>query len=94
MEDHFLWMQIASCGYTIIRLEEKLAFTYKPAYGWSGLSSNLWLMEKAECGNYLHLAEKGAIPRIIAILLCFYSVFKFIKRTLTVYMFLLFGSAY
>ncbi|NDH67971.1 MAG: glycosyltransferase family 2 protein [Gammaproteobacteria bacterium] len=85
MEDHLLWMQIASSGSTIIRLEAQLAFTYKPAYGWSGLSSNLWLMEKAECGNYLHLAEKGTISRHIAMLLCFFSGFKFIKRIAVVY---------
>lgn len=80
MEDHLLWMQIAASGALVLRLDAKLALTYKPAYGKSGLSSNLWLMEKAECGNYLYLAETGIIPRIGAFLLCCYSALKFIKR--------------
>ena len=84
MEDHLLWMQIAASGALVLRLDAKLALTYKPAYGKSGLSSNLWLMEKAECGNYLHLAETGTIPRIGALLLCCYSALKFIKRIVIV----------
>jgi glycosyltransferase involved in cell wall biosynthesis len=93
MEDHLLWMQIAASGAPVLRLDAKLALTYKPAYGRSGLSSNLWLMEKAECGNYLHLAQTGTIPRIGALLLCCYSALKFIKRIVIVATRRLFGSA-
>lgn len=92
MEDHLLWMQIAASGAPVLRLDAKLALTYKPAYGKSGLSSNLWLMEKAECGNYLHLAETGTIPRIGALLLCCYSALKFIKRIVIVAIRRLLGS--
>jgi glycosyltransferase involved in cell wall biosynthesis len=84
MEDHFLWMEIASSGSLILRLEITLAMTYKFPYGKSGLSSNLWLMEKAECGNYIHLAEIGTISRLSAFLLCFFSVIKFFQRILVV----------
>lgn len=84
MEDHFLWMEIASSGSLILRLEITLAMTYKFPYGKSGLSSNLWLMEKAECGNYIHLADIGTISRFSAFLLCFFSVMKFSQRILIV----------
>ncbi len=80
MEDHLLWMQIAASGALVLRLNAPLAATFKPAYGASGLSSNLWLMEKAECSNYLQLAGDGAISRLAALALCIYSVLKFLKR--------------
>lgn len=80
MEDHLLWMQIAASGAIILRLEAKLAVTFKPAYGAAGLSSNLWQMEKAECANYLQLAGDGAISYISAFALCVYSALKFLKR--------------
>ena len=84
MEDHLLWMQIAASGAPILRLDAKLALTYKPAYGASGLSSNLWRMEKAECGNYWYLAETRVISRPGAVFLCLYSALKFIKRIVMV----------
>jgi teichuronic acid biosynthesis glycosyltransferase TuaG len=80
MEDHLLWMQIAASGATVLRLNAKLAVTFKPAYGAAGLSKNLWLMEKAECGNYTHLAKSGVISRVSALALCVYSILKFFKR--------------
>lgn len=80
MEDHLLWMQIAASGALVLRLDSTLATTFKPAYGATGLSSNLWLMEKAECGNYRHLAETGAISHLGALALCVYSALKFFKR--------------
>lgn len=80
MEDHLLWMQVAASGALILRLGAKLAVTFKPAYGSAGLSSHLWMMEKAECGNYMRLAENGAIPRLAALALCVYSALKFLKR--------------
>ncbi len=80
MEDHLLWMQIAASGALVLRLDAKLAVTFKPAYGATGLSSNLWQMEKAECANYLQLAGDGAISYISAFALCVYSALKFLKR--------------
>lgn len=80
MEDHLLWMQIAGSGAPIMRLNATLTTTFKPAYGAAGLSGNLWLMEKAECGNYMYLAETGAISRLGALALCVYSALKFFKR--------------
>lgn len=80
MEDHLLWMQIAASGALVLRLDAKLAVTFKPAYGAAGLSSNLWRMEKAECGNYMRLGKSGAISRLAALALCVYSSLKFLKR--------------
>ena len=84
MEDHLLWMQIATRGATVLRLGAELAVTFKPAYGASGLSSNLWQMEKAECGNYIFLAQSGTITRYSALALCAFSALKFLKRLIVV----------
>jgi glycosyltransferase involved in cell wall biosynthesis len=80
MEDHLLWMQIAASGALVLRLEAQLAITFKPAYGASGLSNDLWLMEKSEYFNYRHLAEIGAISHFSAFAMCVYSTLKFLKR--------------
>ncbi len=84
MEDHLLWMQIAASGALVLRLEAQLALTFKPAYGASGLSNDLWLMEKSEYSNYRHLAETGVISRFSAIVMCAYSTLKFLKRMVVV----------
>jgi teichuronic acid biosynthesis glycosyltransferase TuaG len=84
MEDHLLWMQVAARGHLLLRLDECLVTTFKPAYGAGGLSGSLWKMEKAECGNYLLLAAEGAISWPTALALCIYSGLKFLKRVAVV----------
>ncbi len=84
MEDHLLWLQIAASGAKVLKLQAVLAFTFKPAYGQSGLSGNLWLMEKAECSNYIIMAKSGSISLLAAITLCIYSILKYCKRVLVV----------
>jgi glycosyltransferase involved in cell wall biosynthesis len=82
MEDHLLWMQIAASGAKVIRLDAVLAFTFKPAYGDTGLSAALWAMEKAECNNYLELHRQRRLAAWAAWTLCCYSMMKFLKRLL------------
>lgn len=82
MEDHLLWLEIASSGAPVARLNETLAFVYKPQFGASGLSANLADMEKAELGNYRLLKERGAISATAMRILQGYSLAKFARRLL------------
>lgn len=87
MEDHRLWLEIASEGLPVVRLNVELAAVYKPMYGASGLSSNMWAMEKAEIKNYQYLYQQKKISFWSQIILLFFSVAKYIRRLLVVYFF-------
>jgi glycosyltransferase involved in cell wall biosynthesis len=82
MEDHLLWLEIASSHAGVARLNETLAFVYKRPFGASGLSANLAAMEKAELSNYRLLREKGAISTAAMWVLQGYSLAKFPRRLL------------
>ena len=84
VDDHLLWLQIVCGGLRFVRLSAKLAYTYKAPYGESGLSSQLWKMEKAELENYWILRRGGCIGTIATIGLSVYSLVKFLRRLLTV----------
>lgn len=87
MEDHRLWLEIVSSKHSVVKLNIDLAAVYKPMYGVSGLSSNLWLMEKAELSNYLYLYENYKISLLHFGFLQGFSLVKFVKRLLVVYIF-------
>ncbi|HMH18375.1 MAG TPA: glycosyltransferase family 2 protein [Burkholderiales bacterium] len=82
MEDHLLWLEIASDGARTVRLNEVLVFTYKAPVGYSGLSAQRWKMRRAELSNfwYLHRTERlGLVPTIT---LCAYSLMKHVRSAL------------
>lgn len=80
VDDHLLWLQIVCAGHVLVRLSAKLAFTYKRPYGESGLSSQLWQMEKAELQNYWILRHERCIGTPSALALGAYSLAKFLRR--------------
>jgi glycosyltransferase involved in cell wall biosynthesis len=82
MEDHLLWLEVASSGARVARLDENLAFVYKRPFGAAGLSASLSAMEKAELANYRLLRKKGAISAAAMWLLQGYSLAKFARRLL------------
>ena len=84
IDDHLLWLQILCGGYAAVLISAKLAFTFKPLYGQSGLSAELWKMEQAELENYRILRREGCIGVIAALGLQMYSLVKFIRRVLLV----------
>lgn len=86
MEDHRLWLEIVSSKYLVVRLNVDLAAVYKPMYGASGLSSNLWSMEKAELFNYQYLYENKKISFFHCGFLQSFSLAKFFKRLVVVYL--------
>jgi hypothetical protein len=86
VDDHLLWLQLVCNGFSFMRLSAKLAFTYKAPYGDSGLSSQLWKMERAELENYWILYRDGCIGLFAAFGLSAYSLAKFARRLILVCM--------
>ncbi|AGX87851.1 glycosyltransferase family 2 protein [Candidatus Symbiobacter mobilis] len=84
MEDHLLWMQAACMGLPIARIPIALAAIYKRAFGVSGLSADLWPMERAELGNYRLLYRNGCLSWPAWVGLSGYSLLKFVRRVLLV----------
>ena len=82
VDDHLLWLQLVCAGLPLVRLSAKLAYMYKAPYGESGLSSQLWKMERAELDNYWILRRGRCIGVPAAIGLSIYSLTKFLRRVL------------
>lgn len=80
VDDHLLWLQIVLAGAPFHRLSPKLAYTYKRPYGQSGLSAQMWPMEKAELANYWILRAEGGIGWLGAAALSAWSLAKFARR--------------
>ena len=78
-EDYKLWLEIVSDknNRTAIISNHALVGSDKSSYGISGLSANLWLMEKYEIKNYLYFLKKGHILTLLAIPI---SLIKYFKR--------------
>jgi len=81
-EDVFLWQQIAFSGLRIDRLELDLAYIHKAPYGATGLSADLWQMERAELDNFVaHYKAKRIGLGLLAAAAAF-SYGKHLKRVL------------
>lgn len=79
-EDYFLWLEIILNGYSASVLDIPLAYSYKAAYGESGLTENLMEMEKGELDTFRRLYQKRLLSAPgTAFFFCF-SVLKFFKR--------------
>lgn len=79
-EDYLLWLKILLSGYRGRRLELPLGFCFKPDFGSSGLSGDLWRMEKGELDTYGRLYREGLIPPLLLPLLYFLSLAKYLRR--------------
>lgn len=79
-EDLLLWQEIAFQGLKVVRIETILAYVHKPLYGASGLSAQLWKMEKGELSNFVVLWSGGRINMFLFAIASFFSLIKFIKR--------------
>lgn len=80
MEDHLLWMEIVLSGHVVRRLDAPLATINKAQFGASGLSSQLWAMEKGELENYISLRKKSFISTPTTCFLLCFSLVKFVRR--------------
>jgi len=79
-EDYDLWTRIILSGYQGVFDSAPMTYLYKSRFGESGLSSNLFLMERGVQRVYHHLASSGLISASSASLLRLYSSLKFLKR--------------
>jgi glycosyltransferase involved in cell wall biosynthesis len=85
MEDQRLWLDIVGAPLPTVKLMVDLVAIYKPAYGVSGLSADMWRMEKAELANYRYVYRGRKISCLSMRLLQAYSLVKYVRRLVTVY---------
>lgn len=84
-EDFLLWLRIAFAGCPAVRLEVSLGHVYKSLYGSGGLSGNLWKMESGELICLATLYREASISRSLFYFSAFFSILKFFKRVIEVY---------
>jgi glycosyltransferase involved in cell wall biosynthesis len=84
MEDHRLWLEIVGASMPTVKLQAELAAVYKPVYGASGLSADMWSMERAELANYRYFYGREKLSWVLLILLQCYSLLKFVRRLVIV----------
>ena len=85
MEDHRLWLDIVGTPLPAVKLMVELVAVYKPVYGASGLSADMWRMERAELANYRNLQCTGKISYLSMRLLQAYSLAKCLRRLVIVH---------
>ncbi|GGD28615.1 glycosyltransferase family 2 protein [Pontibacillus salipaludis] len=81
-EDYLLWMEIASDGYSIIKLNIPLSYSFSHPYLGDGLSGNLFKMFKGELNSFYQLLKEKKLGKFKYALVTFFSTLKFIKRIL------------
>jgi glycosyltransferase involved in cell wall biosynthesis len=79
-EDYLLWLMLAHDGHQLYLLSLPLAYGYKPAFGYRGLSADLWAMEVNELANYITLLRERMLSRRAWALATTWSMAKFIRR--------------
>ncbi len=90
-EDYMVWLKIVR-HHKAICLNEILAFCIldKKPYGDSGLSQNIWKMEKGELKNFKTLYQDGDLNFLNYVFFSSFSLLKFFRRFLIVSMHKLF----
>lgn len=83
-EDFALWLKLAFENYTLARVELVLAFVHKPLWGFSGLSSHIFEMERGEINNFLTLFRERRIGLFLMIFASGWSIIKFVRRLIVV----------
>lgn len=82
VDDHLLWLELICQGHKMVKLSAELVSIFKPLYGSSGLSAQLWLMEKGELDTYKRLYDETLINLAQWLGLSVYSLLKFVRRLL------------
>lgn len=81
-EDYNLWLRIAVKYETGIVNEVLYSYDNDGGVNYSGLSGNLWGMEKGELRNYKEMCEMGYISFAKRMKLSIISILKYIRRYL------------
>jgi len=79
-EDVHLWRQVACTSSRVVRIESPLAYMHKAPYGVSGLSAELWPMEKGDLMSLFSLYQTKHINWILLVLGSAVSLAKYLKR--------------
>lgn len=82
-EDLGLW-QLIAFEKKIVKLQLPLTQLCKSEYGISGLSAQMWRMEKSELSNLLFLYRENRIGFFLMSIAVLFSVIKFFKRLFVV----------
>jgi len=80
MEDYRLWLELVCRGQVVTKLSAELVAIYKSPFGVSGLSAQLWPMEKGDLSNYQRLYDNHYINLAQWLGLSLYSILKFVRR--------------
>ncbi|WP_085721631.1 glycosyltransferase family 2 protein [Pseudomonas sp. B22(2017)] len=81
-EDYQLWCDICYGGGGCYNIDFPLVRTFKPVYGDSGLSGQLWRMEQGELGVHVSLLRRRKIGIMPFLLAVSWSLMKFARRVL------------
>jgi glycosyltransferase involved in cell wall biosynthesis len=84
IEDYLLWLEIILEDIPVAFINKSLSASYKDLYGSSGLSANLWKMEKGELDTYFQIYKNNKIGLLLMLLLSMWSLLKYVKRVLVV----------
>lgn len=79
-EDYYLWLSILLDGYSGWCLELPMAYSFKEDFGDSGLTKNLWELEKGEIDTYYQLYRSGRLSIIEIVLAVVISMIKYARR--------------
>ncbi len=81
-EDYYLWLALLQIGYEAVFIDLSLTTRYKPAFGASGLSAELWQMEKGELKALIAAWNRGSVSfwRFGVATAC--SLLKYARRVL------------
>lgn len=79
-EDVHLWRQVVCASSRLVRIESPLAYMHKAPYGVSGLSAELWSMEKGDLNSLLSLYNAKHISGMLLALGSTFSLAKYLKR--------------
>ncbi len=80
VDDHLLLMNIILDNNKAIKIKNKLAYVFKPMFGASGLSSNMYQMEKHELLAYRKIFQAKKIGFLTYILTITFSLVKYLRR--------------
>jgi glycosyltransferase involved in cell wall biosynthesis len=84
-EDYDLWLQIVFNGLPAAVIPSQLTFRFNEFYGDSGLSAQLWKMQKGQLNSLFHLYQTKKINMMSFSLVGLYSLLKYLARTVVVF---------
>jgi teichuronic acid biosynthesis glycosyltransferase TuaG len=79
-EDVHLWRQVACASGRVARIESPLAYMHKAPYGASGLSADMWAMEKGNLNSLRSLYKAKQINWMLFALGSTFSIAKYLRR--------------